>query len=134
MYACNVYVINNLDSSLLNVHVHMYPTICRILWKNSWLSGHKLHALEKCCLSRYCFEHFIVTIYQPAMCILTYLQAEGFVRVYPPFINFFDMSKEALYKCDKTYPRFHAFLKVCALVLRSGFLSEISSRGGKTGL
>lgn len=45
--------------------------------------------------------------------VVSSLQAEGFVRVYPPFINFFDMSKEALHKCDKTYPRFHAFLKVC---------------------
>lgn len=38
-------------------------------------------------------------------------QADDFLRVYPPFVNFFEMSKEALHRCDKTYPRFHAFLK-----------------------
>lgn len=39
-------------------------------------------------------------------------QSDALLRVYPPFVNFFDLSKEALQKCDKTFPRFHAFLKV----------------------
>ena len=39
-------------------------------------------------------------------------QSDALLRVYPPFVNFFDLSKEALQKCDKTLPRFHAFLKV----------------------
>ena len=39
-------------------------------------------------------------------------QSDALLRVYPPFVNFFDMSKEALQRCDRMYPRFHAFLKV----------------------
>ena len=42
-------------------------------------------------------------------------QSDALLRVYPPFVNFFDLSKEALQKCDKTFPRFHAFLKVCTI-------------------
>ncbi|KAL6469130.1 hypothetical protein MHYP_G00226540 [Metynnis hypsauchen] len=34
------------------------------------------------------------------------------VRAYPPFINFFEMSKEMIVKCEKQKPRFHAFLKI----------------------
>lgn len=33
------------------------------------------------------------------------------LRVYPPFVNYFEMTKEALMTSDKQYPRFHAFLK-----------------------
>ena len=33
------------------------------------------------------------------------------MNVYPKFINFFEISKETLQRCDKQYPRFHAFLK-----------------------
>ena len=39
-------------------------------------------------------------------------QSEDFLRAYPQFVNFFEMSKEALSRCDRSYPRFHAFLKV----------------------
>jgi len=39
--------------------------------------------------------------------------AEDLLKAYPPFINFFEASKEMLAECDKTNPRFHAFLKVC---------------------
>ncbi|ESO86405.1 hypothetical protein LOTGIDRAFT_61738, partial [Lottia gigantea] len=39
--------------------------------------------------------------------------AEELTRAYPPFINFFDKTKETITLCDKTIPRFHAFLKVC---------------------
>lgn len=42
-------------------------------------------------------------------------QSDALLRVYPTFVNFFDLSKEALQKCDKNFPRFHAFLKVCVL-------------------
>ena len=38
-------------------------------------------------------------------------KAEELVRVYPRFVNFFEISKETLHRCDKQYPRFHAFLK-----------------------
>ncbi|CAI8002154.1 Protein ECT2 [Geodia barretti] len=40
------------------------------------------------------------------------LQSDELLRVYPPFVNFFEMSKEALARCERVYPRFHAFLKV----------------------
>lgn len=40
-------------------------------------------------------------------------QAEALVKAYPPFVNFFENTKETIQKCDKTNPRFHAFLKVC---------------------
>lgn len=35
------------------------------------------------------------------------------VKAYPPFVNFFEQTKEMLNKCDQSKPRFHAFLKVC---------------------
>ncbi|XP_065888931.1 protein ECT2-like isoform X2 [Dysidea avara] len=38
-------------------------------------------------------------------------QAKDILKVYPPFVNFFEVSKETLHRCDKQYPRFHAFLK-----------------------
>ncbi|XP_068137144.1 protein ECT2 isoform X2 [Hyperolius riggenbachi] len=34
------------------------------------------------------------------------------VRTYPPFVNFFEMSKETIIQCEKQKPRFHAFLKI----------------------
>lgn len=47
--------------------------------------------------------------------ILIFFQSDDLVRVYPPYVNFFEMSKDALLRCDKMYPRFHAFLKVESL-------------------
>ena len=44
--------------------------------------------------------------------LLLHIQANKLLKVYPPFVNFFEMSKETLHRCDKQYPRFHAFLKV----------------------
>ncbi|KAG7304526.1 hypothetical protein JYU34_011476 [Plutella xylostella] len=35
------------------------------------------------------------------------------VRAYPPFVNFFENTKEMLHSCDRENPRFHAFLKIC---------------------
>ncbi|XP_041973962.1 protein ECT2 isoform X2 [Aricia agestis] len=35
------------------------------------------------------------------------------VKAYPPFVNFFENTKEMLQQCDRENPRFHAFLKVC---------------------
>lgn len=40
------------------------------------------------------------------------LQAEALMKAYPPFVNFFEQTKETIAKSDKTNPRFHAFLKV----------------------
>jgi len=34
------------------------------------------------------------------------------LKTYPSFVNFFEMSKETIVKCEKLKPRFHAFLKV----------------------
>ncbi|KAL4107891.1 hypothetical protein QTP88_018165 [Uroleucon formosanum] len=34
------------------------------------------------------------------------------VKTYPPFVNFFEKTREMLLQCDQTKPRFHAFLKV----------------------
>ena len=34
------------------------------------------------------------------------------VKVYPPFVNYFEMTKETVVRCDRDIPRFHAFLKV----------------------
>ncbi|KAL5004653.1 hypothetical protein ScPMuIL_018109 [Solemya velum] len=39
--------------------------------------------------------------------------AEALVKAYPPFVNCFEQAKETIIKCDKSIPRFHAFLKVC---------------------
>ncbi|NP_001396654.1 protein ECT2 isoform 12 [Mus musculus] len=38
--------------------------------------------------------------------------AKDLVKTYPPFVNFFEMSKEMIIKCEKQKPRFHAFLKI----------------------
>lgn len=34
------------------------------------------------------------------------------VKAYPPFVNFFENTREMLLKCDQSKPRFHAFLKI----------------------
>ena len=34
------------------------------------------------------------------------------MRSYPPFVNFFEKSKETLSRLDQARPRFHAFLKI----------------------
>ncbi|XP_032231100.2 protein ECT2 [Nematostella vectensis] len=34
-------------------------------------------------------------------------------KVYPPFVNYFEISKETVLRCDKESPRFHAFLRAC---------------------
>ncbi|XP_070538599.1 protein ECT2-like [Ptychodera flava] len=35
------------------------------------------------------------------------------MKAYPPFVNYFEMTKETLQRCDRQKPRFHAFLKIC---------------------
>jgi hypothetical protein len=39
------------------------------------------------------------------------LQQAELIKAYPPFVNSFDKAKETLIECDRTKPRFHAFLK-----------------------
>ncbi|XP_043377681.1 protein ECT2 isoform X8 [Chelonia mydas] len=38
--------------------------------------------------------------------------SKDLLKTYPPFVNFFEMSKETIMKCEKQKPRFHAFLKI----------------------
>jgi hypothetical protein len=35
------------------------------------------------------------------------------LKAYPPFVNFFERTKNQIGECDKRSPRFHAFLKKC---------------------
>ncbi len=42
------------------------------------------------------------------------------MKAYPPYVNFFEDSKNMLVKCEKTNPRFFAFLKVCQSRPESG--------------
>ncbi|XP_043480060.1 protein ECT2 isoform X2 [Leptopilina heterotoma] len=39
--------------------------------------------------------------------------ARELLTAYPPYVNFFENTKEMLDQCDQNKPRFHAFLKVC---------------------
>ena len=51
----------------------------------------------------------------PSVWINSYLftsQSHDLLKAYPPFVNFFEQSKEALNSSDRTKPRFHAFLKL----------------------
>jgi hypothetical protein len=41
-----------------------------------------------------------------------FLKADSLLKTYPPFVNFYEKTKEAIAACDKTKPRFHAFLKI----------------------
>jgi hypothetical protein len=43
---------------------------------------------------------------------LSLVQAEALLKTYPPFVNFYEKTKEALAKCEALKPRFHAFLKI----------------------
>ena len=38
--------------------------------------------------------------------------ADALLKTYPPFVNFYEKTKEMIVNCDKTKPRFHAFLKI----------------------
>nr|XP_033815183.1 protein ECT2 isoform X2 [Geotrypetes seraphini] len=38
--------------------------------------------------------------------------SKDLVKIYPPFVNFFEISKETIINCEKQKPRFHAFLKI----------------------
>ncbi|XP_048397916.1 protein ECT2 isoform X2 [Stegostoma tigrinum] len=38
--------------------------------------------------------------------------SKDLVKTYPPFVNFFEMSKDTIGKCERQKPRFHAFLKI----------------------
>ncbi|XP_065055879.1 protein ECT2-like [Rhopilema esculentum] len=39
--------------------------------------------------------------------------ADRMSKAYPQFVNYFDMAKETIVRCDEERPRFHAFLKIC---------------------
>ncbi|XP_036410522.1 protein ECT2-like [Megalops cyprinoides] len=38
--------------------------------------------------------------------------SKDLVKAYPQFVNFFEMSKETIVRCERQKPRFHAFLKI----------------------
>lgn len=40
-----------------------------------------------------------------------FFKAPDLMKAYPPFVNFFENTREMLIKCDESKPRFHAFLK-----------------------
>ncbi|KAJ7401381.1 hypothetical protein BTVI_96708 [Pitangus sulphuratus] len=44
--------------------------------------------------------------------LTTIIQSKDLLKTYPPFVNFFEMSKETITRCEKQKPRFHAFLKI----------------------
>ena len=46
--------------------------------------------------------------------------AEVLLKAYPPYVNFYEDSKEMLMKCEKQIPRFYAFLRVCQSKPESG--------------
>ena len=48
-------------------------------------------------------------------------------KAYPQFVNYFDMAKETIVRCDEERPRFHAFLKVGASNLLSFRIKGIES-------
>ena len=37
---------------------------------------------------------------------------DALLKTYPPFINFYEKTKETILTCDRAKPRFHAFLKI----------------------
>ena len=45
--------------------------------------------------------------------------ADALLKAYPPYVNFYQDSKEMLKKCEKE-PRFYAFLRVCQSKPESG--------------
>lgn len=56
---------------------------------------------------------------------LVSFQSGELVKAYPPFVNFFEMSKETIVKCEKQKPRFHAFLKVFNISLTPPVLTGV---------
>ncbi|XP_025992199.1 protein ECT2 isoform X6 [Solenopsis invicta] len=42
------------------------------------------------------------------------------VKAYPPYVNFFENTKQMLEECDQNKPRFHAFLKNCQTMPECG--------------
>ena len=46
--------------------------------------------------------------------------ADDLLKAYPPYVNFYEDSKQMLLKCEKANPRFYAFLRVCQSKPESG--------------
>ena len=79
------------------------------------LMGERLNARERCLFNpTICFEN-------DSACWFSFCQAEDMVKVYPPFVNYFEMTKETVTRCDREIPRFHAFLKVNVLIFAASF-------------
>lgn len=60
----------------------------------------------------------------PFLLLTSFFQSRELVKAYPPFVNFFEMSKETIVRCEKQKPRFHAFLKVGKLLQSSSRLNQ----------
>ncbi|XP_077987561.1 protein ECT2-like [Glandiceps talaboti] len=56
--------------------------------------------------------------------------SDDLMKAYPPFVNYFEMAKETIQRCDRQKPRFHAFLKMCQCKSECGrqTLSELLIR------
>jgi len=46
-----------------------------------------------------------------------YFQTDALSRAYPNFVNYFEKAKEAIQDCEKSKPRFHAFLRVIEVAM-----------------
>ncbi|KAM7331019.1 hypothetical protein ACRRTK_010208 [Alexandromys fortis] len=53
--------------------------------------------------------------------------SKDLVKTYPPFVNFFEMSKETIIKCEKQKPRFHAFLKANLLSSHRSLVQRVET-------
>lgn len=56
-----------------------------------------------------CLQSSLV-LYDPLLCIK---QVDKLRHAYPPFVNYFEKTKEKLAACTKSNHRFYAFMKVC---------------------
>jgi len=45
------------------------------------------------------------------------LQTDALSKAYPNFVNYFEKAKEAIQECEKSKPRFHAFLRVIEIAV-----------------
>ncbi|XP_067014278.2 protein ECT2 [Anabrus simplex] len=70
----------------------IYEVHCHMLEELKWMAT---HWKEDCSIGK------IILKYAPDL-----------MKAYPPFVNFFENTREMLVNCDQSKPRFHAFLKI----------------------
>ncbi|KAF5305669.1 hypothetical protein FQA39_LY09158 [Lamprigera yunnana] len=87
-------LLNNTELKMIFGNLPLiYETHMRMLEELRWISA---YWSEECSLGNI---------------ILKY--STDLLKAYPPFVNFFEETKEMLLLCDANKPRFHAFLKAC---------------------